>query len=98
MIYNFKYKHKNSWFWKTKKVVGHGIDYLEELMVDVKTNSTTNKIRKPIDAMVLYFEDGGIERIPEWSNYFLKLGSDWKLALKNRLEEESNVEVKLKSR
>ena len=98
MIYNFKYKHKNSWFWKTKKVVGHGIDYLEELMVDVKTNSTTNKIRKPIDAMVLYFEDGGIERIPEWSNYFLKLGSDWKLALKNRLEEECNVEVKLKSR
>lgn len=96
MTYNFKYKHKNSWFWKTKKVVGHGIDYLEELTVDVKTNSTTNKIRKPVDSMILYFEDGGIERIPEWSSYFFKLGSDWKLALKNRLEEESSIDLKLK--
>jgi len=96
MIYNFKYKHKNSWFWKTKKVVGHGVDYLEELIIDVKTNSTTNKIRKPIDAMILYFENGGIERIPDWSNYFLKLDLDWKLALKNRLEEESSIDLKLK--
>lgn len=96
MTYNFKYKHKKDFFWKTKKVIGHGIDYLEEFTIDLKTNSYTNKIRKPIDAMILYFEDGGIERIPEWSNYFLKLGVDWKLAIKSKMEQESGVEVKLK--
>lgn len=95
MSYNFKYKHKNSFFWKTKKVVGHGVDYLEEINIDMRTNSYTNKIRKPIDAMVLYFEDGSIERIPEWSNYYMKLGSDWALVIKNKMEKESGVNIKL---
>lgn len=96
MNYKFKYKHKKDWFWKTKLVVGHGIDYLEEITIDPKTNLITNKIRKPIDSMILYFENGGIERIPEWSSYFLKLDVDWKLVIKNKMEQESGIEVKLR--
>ena len=96
MTYNFKYKHKNSFFWKTKKVIGHGIDYLEDLAIDPKTNSITNKIRKSIDSMIIYFEDGGIEKIPEWSKYNLRLGVDWKLFVKSKMEQESGQEIKLK--
>ena len=45
--------------------------------------------------MILYFQDGSIERIPEWSKYHFKLGVDWKLALKQQMEKEINQEVKV---
>lgn len=91
--YIFRYKHKNSLFWKSKKVIGHGLDFIEEIFFT--NNSITNKIRKPLDSMILYFEDGSIERICEWSKYNFKLGLDWKLALKNKMEQEINKEVRV---
>lgn len=93
MIYKIKYKHKNSWFWKCKTVTGHGLDFIEETFIN--GNTITNKIRKPLDAMILYFQDGSIERICEWSKYDFKLGVDWKLALKQQMEKEINQEVKV---
>lgn len=95
--YNFKYKYKNSWFWKNKKVIGHGVDYVEELYYD-SNNKIVNKIKKPLDAMIIYLTDGGVERIPNWSNYFLKLDSDWQLFLKNKMEQESGIEIKLNNK
>ena len=96
MTYKFKYKHKKSIFWTTKNIIGHGIDFLEDLAIDPKTNNIINKVRKPIDSMIIYFEDGGIEKIPEWSSYQLKLGTDWKLFIKNKMEQESGQQIQLK--
>ena len=79
MKYKFKYRHKNSFFWKSKEVIGHGVDFVEESII--QDDKMVQKTRKPIDAMILYFEDGSVERICNWQNYNMRLGSDWKLAL-----------------
>lgn len=95
MIYKIKYKHKDSWFWKCKTIIGHGLDFIEEITFYQNSNSITNKIRKPLDAMIFYFQDGSVERICQWSNYDYKLGLDWKLALKQQMEKEINQEIKV---
>lgn len=91
MKYKFKFKHKHSLFWKTRFVIGHGIDFVEEH--EFENGKIKKTTRKPIDAMILYYEDGGVERIPDWSKYYMKLGSDWKLALKEKMEKEIGREV-----
>jgi hypothetical protein len=45
--------------------------------------------------MTLFKEDGGLETIPDWSKYALKLGSDWALAVKKNMENQSGVDVKV---
>lgn len=47
------------------------------------------------NTMVLYTENGGIETIPNWDQYSLKLGVDWVLAVKSKMESESGVDIKL---
>lgn len=44
--------------------------------------------------MVLFMEDGGLETIPEWRKCKLKLGSDWSLAVKKNMENQSGVDIK----
>lgn len=45
--------------------------------------------------MTLYKEDGGLETIPNWPQYAVKLGADWALAVKKNMEKESGVDVKV---
>ena len=80
MKYNFKYK--KNFFWISKKVIGHGLER--------KNDGNLNE-----DRMVLYFEDGSIEVIANWSKYSLKLGIDWVLAQKTALEKETNQKIQL---
>lgn len=94
MKYKFTYKKIGSFFWKIKTVIGHGIDFAEEVQYDA-ANRIAYKLRKPLDAMLLYFEDGSVERIAQWSSYNMKLGTDWKIALKEKMEQETNQNVKL---
>lgn len=47
------------------------------------------------DKMILYFENGGLQEICEWSKCEIKLGPDWVLAKKKMMEMESGVDVKL---
>jgi hypothetical protein len=45
--------------------------------------------------MDFFMEDGSILSIGDWSSYDFKLGTDWVLSTKKRMEEESSREVKL---
>lgn len=82
MEYNFKYKKDGSLFWKTKRVIGHATE--------------VDKNGKCTGSIILYYSNGSLEVIPNWSNYHFRLGTDWLIASKKQAEEESNTELKLK--
>lgn len=46
------------------------------------------------DRMILFFEDGGIEEIAGWSGYHAKMGPDWVLAMKTKMEKEAGTAVR----
>jgi len=81
MNYKFIYKKDNSWFWKTKIVKGHSIE--------------TDRNGSLTGGMTLYYPDGSIERIANWQNYNLKLGTDWLLACKEQAEREAQKKIQL---
>lgn len=85
--YKFKYRKSYFPFWKTKEVIGHSIEYVEDSILDPNGN-TVQKIKKPQDAMILYYENGSIERIGNWSSYDLFLGIDWVLVTKDSMQRE----------
>jgi hypothetical protein len=45
--------------------------------------------------MALYLENGGIQTIPKWDEYSLKLGVDWVLAVKENVENQTGTDIKL---
>lgn len=89
MTYEFKYKKINSLLWKTKKVTAHIKEQACDDIVDPKTKTVLQKNYRYIDAMMLKFEDGSVERIPEWSKYQMKLGLDWKILNDKQIKEET---------
>lgn len=80
MKYKFNYKRK--FFWRSVEVVGHSLERSQD--------GTYNSNR-----MVLYYENGGIEVLPNWSQCSLRLGVDWVLAQKEAMEKEAGGPVKL---
>lgn len=95
MKYKFKYKHKKNFFWKSKNVIGHSIEYFDEKIFNTK-NELIQINRRPQNCMILYYEDGSLERISEWDKYDMKLGIDWKIAVQKQMESEIGQDVKLK--
>lgn len=47
------------------------------------------------DRLTLYFKDGGILEIPQFSKLQIKLGADWVLATKEKMEKESGAKINL---
>jgi hypothetical protein len=47
------------------------------------------------NTMVLYLENGGLQTIPKWTECSLKLGVDWVLAVKSKMDSESGADIKL---
>ncbi len=47
--------------------------------------------------LVLFDEDLSIHEIPKFDELVIKLGTDWKLAVKTKMEEESGQDIKIKS-
>jgi len=92
--YKFTYRKTGSWFWKTKTIVAHiketAVNYIEE----PKSKQVVQKNYNYIDAIILEFEDGTVERIPQWSLYEYKLGLDWKEAKRKDVENESGIDPK----
>lgn len=86
--YKFKYKKSYSPFWISKEVIGHGIEFVNDSIYDEKGN-LLQQIKKPLNSMVLYFEDGSIFKIAKWDTYDLYLGLDWVLATKSSLENQA---------
>lgn len=52
-----------------------------------------HKYAADIDRMTLYAEDGSIEEVPSWSKYHAKLGTDWVLAVKKKMEQEAGAAI-----
>ncbi|MEY2859112.1 MAG: hypothetical protein RLZZ74_3425 [Cyanobacteriota bacterium] len=47
------------------------------------------------NTMALYLENGGIQTIPNWDQYSLKLGVDWVIAVKENMESQTGTDIKL---
>lgn len=52
-----------------------------------------HKILNDLDRADLFFEDGSIYSISQWSKCDLKLEKDWVLALKKQMEKESGKKI-----
>lgn len=48
---------------------------------------------KDLDRMVLFFPDGSIEEIAEWSKHDCRLGLDWVNFQKKQMEKESGQTI-----
>jgi hypothetical protein len=48
---------------------------------------------KDMDRLTLYFENGGLSEIPEWSKCECYLGADWALAAKKKMEEKAGQSI-----
>jgi hypothetical protein len=78
----YKFKYKKNFFWISKEVIGHALER--------KSNGEFDDNR-----MVLYFENGSIEVICNWSKCSLILGQDWVIAQKTAMEKEIGQPIKL---
>jgi hypothetical protein len=47
------------------------------------------------DKMILYYPNGSLEEISEWSKCSVRSGVDWVLAIKKQMEKESNQAINL---
>lgn len=54
---------------------------------------TGHKYEQAFDKMVLFFDNGGLEEIPHWKDYNLKLGTDWAIALQKHLESQAGQPI-----
>ena len=90
--YKFKYKKSYSPFWITKEVIGHSIEYVADSIYDEK-GTLLQKIQKPLNSMILYLEDGTINRIAQWDTYDLNLGIDWVLVTKDNMKRDAGQDI-----
>lgn len=90
-------KEKCELEWKSFEVIGHG----PENYTESSTRTVDGKQRfESVDSqdknrMVLYFKNGALKTISNWSQCELKLDTDWVIFTKNKMEKESGQEVKL---
>jgi hypothetical protein len=80
--------------WKSKEVVGHSLEYYNDKIFD-SNNKLLQVISKPQNSMILYYENGSLERIANWNDYDMKLKTDWILATKKQIENEIGQDVKI---
>lgn len=50
---------------------------------------------KDMDRMDIFDESGGVLSLSKWSTYDLKLGTDWVLATKDKMEKEAGRPIAL---
>jgi hypothetical protein len=55
-----------------------------------------HKYYSDMNRMDIFFENGSIKSIPNWSSCYLKLDTDWVLFTKKQMEDESGQDIKLK--
>ncbi len=55
-----------------------------------------HRYEQPLDKMCLYFPDGGLLEIPQWSACHVQLGPDWVLAVKKDMEAKAGQSVPVK--
>lgn len=50
---------------------------------------------KDLDRMDLFFPDGSVLSLSQWSRYDMRLGVDWVLATKKQMEKEAGQPIAL---
>ena len=83
--------------WKSKTVIGHGPESFEHTKEEIINGVAKKTIIRGNDnsRMVLYFEDGSLQVVANWNECELKLGQDWVLATKAKMEREAGRDIKL---
>jgi len=83
--------------WKSVEVIGHGPEVTEANVEEIINGVSSIKTVRSNNAtrMVLYFEDGGLTVLANWNECELKLGQDWVLATKEKMEAEAGRDIKL---
>jgi hypothetical protein len=56
---------------------------------------TGHRYEPSTDKMVLYFADGSIKELPQWSKCEVFLGTDWVLAVKKDMESKAGQSIPL---
>lgn len=83
--YKFSFRRLGRFsLWRSFRVVGH-----RSSADDVPLGHSSS------DKMILYFADGGVREIANWSRCELRLGTDWVLAVKRQAEKQSGTSVSL---
>jgi len=54
-----------------------------------------SNLDKDLDRLFLYKDDGSVLELAKYSQLTVKLGTDWVLATKEKLEKESNQTVNI---
>jgi hypothetical protein len=54
-----------------------------------------HRYEQSMNKMVLFFQDGSVREIPNWSSREVVLGVDWVLAVKKQMEAQSGQSVPL---
>lgn len=60
-----------------------------------KINVIGHKLDEEKNMMVLHTDGGGLQTIINWNKYSMKLKKDWVLAVKENLEKQTGIDVKL---
>lgn len=83
--------------WKSATVIGHGPESYEHIKEEIVNGISQKSIVRGNNntRMVLYFEDGSLYVIANWNECELKLGQDWVLATKSKMENEAGRDIKL---
>lgn len=93
--YKIKFRKIGSLFWKSRDVIAHIKEQAPDDLVDPNSKLIIQRNLRYIDAIIFEFEDGTIERIPEWSKYEYKLGLDWKEFHRKQMELEAGKKIEL---
>jgi len=54
-----------------------------------------HRLEAPQDKMVLFFPDGGVREISEWSRCEVRLGTDWVIAQQKAMEKQAGQPIPL---
>jgi hypothetical protein len=59
------------------------------------TKCIGHRLDEKQDKMVIFFQDGSLREICNWSKCEIRLGADWVLWTKTQMEKESGTSVKM---
>jgi len=53
-----------------------------------------HKLIVDLDKLELYYKDGSVQQIPEYSKLLVKLGQDWVVSVEKSMKKESGLDIK----
>jgi hypothetical protein len=86
----YRLKYRRGLFWKTEVVIGHTV--IQKIVRDMEGQPVISKATKKVekeydnfqDKLVLFYKDGSVKEIKQWSKCEISLGSDYR-----KIQEEN---------